>query len=26
MSEEKVKQALESHHAHHIGEPEWMVL
>lgn len=26
VSEEKVKQALESHHAHHIGEPEWMVL
>jgi len=24
--EEQVKQMLESHHAHHIGEPEWMAL
>jgi hypothetical protein len=26
VMEGKVKQALESHHAHHIGEPEWMAL
>jgi hypothetical protein len=24
--EDKVRQALESHHAHHVGEPEWMSL
>jgi len=26
LLEDKVRQMLESHHAHHIGEPEWMVL
>lgn len=26
LLEEDVKQALESHHAHQIGEPEWMAL
>jgi hypothetical protein len=26
VMESKVTQALESHHAHHIGEPEWMAL
>jgi hypothetical protein len=26
LQEDEVKQALESHHAHHIGEPEWMAL
>ena len=26
LQEDEVKQALESHHAHHIGEPEWMTL
>ena len=26
LQEDKVRQMLESHHAHHIGEPEWMVL
>lgn len=26
IQEEKVKQALRDHNAHHIGEPEWMVL
>ena len=26
LLEDKVKQTLEAHHAHHIGEPEWMAL
>lgn len=26
LLEDKVRQALETHHAHHIDEPEWMTL
>ena len=26
LLEDKVKQTLETHHAYHIGEPEWMAL
>lgn len=26
LQENEVRQALETHHAHHIGEPEWMAL
>lgn len=26
LLDDKVRQTLEAHHAHHIGEPEWMAL
>ena len=26
LLEDKVRQTLETHHAHHVGEPEWMAL
>lgn len=26
LLEDKVRQVLEAHHAHHVGEPEWMTL